>query len=475
MKTRLSRPIALLTLVPALLLLAGSQATATSGTDWTSYLNGPAHSSFAPAEQAITTANAPLLHTAWTWKADPPTQPGQPANKLFASPTVYAGHIYIGAATGDFYSLTEATGTVDWKRSFGFTTGTCKARGITSTAAVDLDPVTGNPTVYVGAPDGYLYALDAVTGNVQWSAFVVAPGTDQNEGYIWGSPTIFNGEVFIGMASNCDTALIRGGVKAFDLATGNLIGTYYTVPEGALGGSVWTSLAARVAGSSTWAFATTGNADFGSGAEQGDSFSIVRLDGATMTRQDIWTVPGLATTDKDFGASPVLFHGTVNGTSTRLVGACNKVGKFYALRQSHLAAGPVWKRHIGSVCLAAAIWDSAQSRLFIASDATTVNGQAVEGAVRQLNPSTGATIWETALPGQVFGTASLDGAGVLAISLYQVADHSGNGTYLVDASNGAILAALPTGGAGFSQPVFANGYLFVASVGGRLTAFAPPG
>jgi outer membrane protein assembly factor BamB len=135
----------------------------------------------------------------------------------------------------------------------------------------------------------------------------------------------------------------------------------------------------------------------------------------------------------------------------------------------------VWKRHIGSVCLAAAIWDSAQSRLFIASDATTVNGQTVEGAVRQLNPSTGATIWETALPGPVFGTASLDGAGVLAISLYQVADHSGNGTYLVDASNGAILAALPTGGAGFSQPVFANGYLFVASVGGRLTAFAPPG
>ena len=44
--------------------------------------------------------------------------------------------------------------------------------------------------------------------------------------------------------------------------------------------------------------------------------------------------------------SPTIFNATINGVSTPMVGACNKNGFYYALRQSSLSAGPVWSAKI---------------------------------------------------------------------------------------------------------------------------------
>ena len=108
---------------------------------------------------------------------------GQPGRRLYSSPTVYAGHIYIGADTGVVYALDEASGQVTWQQFLGFVTEkTCGKRGITSTATVALDPVTGLPTVYVAAADGYLYAIDAADGTIRWRSLVVNVGDTQNEG-----------------------------------------------------------------------------------------------------------------------------------------------------------------------------------------------------------------------------------------------------------------------------------------------------
>jgi hypothetical protein len=47
-------------------------------------------------------------------------------------------------------------------------------------------------------------------------------------------------------------------------------------------------------------------------------------------------------------------------------------------------------------------------------------------------------------------------------------------TYLLDAATGAILTTLPTGnGLIFSQPIFAQGSLFIAKETGGLYDFAP--
>ena len=65
------------------LVLAASPASAVVGTsDWAGYLNGAAHSSYSPAETAITPANVSKLVKAWTWRGDKATMAGQPGPAL---------------------------------------------------------------------------------------------------------------------------------------------------------------------------------------------------------------------------------------------------------------------------------------------------------------------------------------------------------------------------------------------------------
>jgi len=323
--------------------------------------------------------------------------------------------------------------------------------------------------VYVGGGDGYLYALDASTGTTNWRSFVVDPGQTENAGYLWSSPTVIGGKIFIGIASNCDKPLIRGGVAAFDQHTGTAAGNYWTVPDGDIGGSVWSSVAASSKGAASSLFVTTGNADFG-GGDPGDSTSIVKVDPTTMTKQDIWTVAVEPGTDDDFGGSPTLFQGFINGSATNLIGACNKNGRYYALDQNDLAAGPVWTDRL-SFCISAGVWDPRSRSLFLSGSATKVHGQHVEGSIRKVNPSTGAVLWATGVAGSVLGSPSLDAGGVIAVPLYQ--NTSGFGVQLINEADGTILANLHMGKRAYAQPVFADGELFTASACCSLSAWAP--
>src|SRR5215470_17822862 len=144
---------------------AGAGAAAAPGLDWPQYLYGPQHGSVSPAT-AFTPSNAASPTQVWHWQ--PPVITGKPAPALDASPTIVAGVVYIGALSGGFYALNETTGAVVWSRQLDTEPHvTCRARGIISTAAVQPDPVTGTPTVYVsGARD--LYALNAATGAEVW-------------------------------------------------------------------------------------------------------------------------------------------------------------------------------------------------------------------------------------------------------------------------------------------------------------------
>jgi len=72
------------------------------------------------------------------------------------------------------------------------------------------------------------------------------------------------------------------------------------------------------------------------------------------------------------------------------------------------------------------------------------------------------------------GTPSLDSAGVLAVGTWSCTPPNTPGAYLLDAATGAILTTLPTGTSRvFSQPVFAQGTLFVATQTKGLYNFAP--
>ena len=72
------------------------------------------------------------------------------------------------------------------------------------------------------------------------------------------------------------------------------------------------------------------------------------------------------------------------------------------------------------------------------------------------------------------GTPSLDSAGVLAAGTYLCPAGNIPGAYLINATTGAILKTLPVGSSRvFSQPVFAQGTLLVATETQGLYNFAP--
>jgi outer membrane protein assembly factor BamB len=428
--------------------------SAAGAVDWPAYLNGPLHTSYSPAQTAITPATAASLAQKWFLS-------GQ---GFLASPTVAGGAVYIGTSTGQFLMINEATGVVLHSVYIGRQVQkTCTPLGVVSTATIATDPDDHKSTVYVAGGDGYLYALDAASLKRRWRAVIALPSPVVSNYYDWSSPTVTHGKIYIGVASNCDHPLIRGGLIAYDQATGKQIAHFYTVPKGDIGGSIWSSAAVAPDGD---VYATTGNGPLRNG-RLGYSESILKLASGTLKLLGRFQVPlSQQSADGDFGASPVIFG--------PYVGACNKNGIFYLLRRSTMKV--VWQRQIATAqvggagaCLATPAYNGKD--LFFAGAATTVDGTPANGSVQERDAATGQLIWITALASGVIGSPTMDGGGVLAVGSYQSIS-APNAIYLIDAATGNIIQTLSMGTA-FAQTVFANNWLFGATSDGVFAMGSP--
>jgi outer membrane protein assembly factor BamB len=206
--------------------------------------------------------------------------------------------------------------------------------------------------------------------------------------------------------------------------------------------------------------------------------SIVRLDGADLTLVDHWEIPpGDQNGDSDFISSPVLWSGTdAHGVFRNMIGACNKNGLYYALDRDHLSAGPVWELRVGvsatdpDACIGTASTDG--HLLYVPGNETTINGVTYEGSVRAVNPMTGAIVWEHGFNGNMLAAPTIDGAGVLGVEEFSLADPNTKSMYLLNAATGATLAQ-ETNGFAFGGAVFADGYVLYPSVSKGLTLWAP--
>ncbi len=446
--------------------------------DWSAYLNGSMHSSYNPGATSITPSHMANLQPIWQLQAPPAPNDGNVND--YASPIVSNGVVYVGLEDGDMYALSEMTGAVIWSHNLGIEeANTCTGPwGITSTATVanSPGPGTGTPTVYVNAPDGYLYALNAATGQTQWRSVVGIPPSGTDSYYAWGSPTVANGKVYIGIASNCDNPLVPGGVLEFSQRTGALLARWNSLPSGDLGGSVWSSIAVLPDGNIV---ATTGNSSDVT-QQVPNAESVVVLDGSTLKLLDSWMIPmTLQITDSDFGGSPTVFTAYPGGVATTMVGACNKDGVYFAFRADDLHAGPLWEHRMGAPtgtmsneCDAAAIWNG-HDLIEGGGSAITINGKAYAGSVQALDPTTGKVIWATGLPGWVVGSPAEDGGGVVAAPVYHSADDQA-GIYLLSATTGRRLKFLSVQPRkAFAQPVFDGNDLLIGDISAiPVTAFA---
>ena len=327
-----------------------SAAPATIGAaDWPGFLLDTGHSSYNAAATTITPGNAATLSPAWRWLVPPSTNAGK--TTLWASPTVVNGVVYIGAEDGWFFAIDTTTHRRLWSTFLGILVqppNICGGgtRGIISTARVAPDPTTGALTVYVDSPDGNLYALNAATGATVWRGQVDVPNPPTADYYAWSSPLVANGKVYIGVSAECGTPHVQAGVASFDQATGAKIAYWHDLPGNMIGASVWSSPALASDGS---ILVSTGSSCDACQPPLALYFeSIVRLNPVTLQVLDAWQVPTAEQGfDGDFGGSPTTFTATLDGVPTPMVGACNKGnGIYYGLRQNDLAAGPVWRAKI---------------------------------------------------------------------------------------------------------------------------------
>jgi len=170
------------------------------GTSWNVVLKGtlPAGASLPPPQEegqlALQTQTEATGAKVWAFTA--------PTQRVFSSPAVASGTVYVGCDDNTLYAIDAATGAEVWA---------CTA----PTSVIRSSPTVAGGMVYVGSVDTTLYAVDPATGAEVW-AFTVPSGG------VPSSPTVVDGTVYVGSYGST--------LYAVDPATGTEVWTF-TAPS----------------------------------------------------------------------------------------------------------------------------------------------------------------------------------------------------------------------------------------------------
>jgi outer membrane protein assembly factor BamB len=431
--------------------------------DWPAYLDSNARHGFNGAETIINSTTASHLKLHWMSKA---------GGGIFSQPVVAKGIIYWGSLDG-YEHATNLSGKQVWQQNLGQSTQPCgspRLLGVVSTATVASVSINGSLTsvVFVGGGDAHFYALNAATGAIIWRTQLGAPLSNT---FIWASPAVYNGSIYIGTASMGDCPVIQGQLIQLNAATGAMQNTFNVVPNGCIGGGVWGSPA--IDQGNGMIYFATGNGGTCSTAEP-FAIALIKLRASNLTYISSWQVPlAEQTRDSDFGSTPTLFKATIGGSLHSLVGIANKNGKYYTFDRGTINKGPIWKAQIsvggcaecGQASLSPSAWDG--TTLYVAGGITTIGSQTCQGGLRALNPSNGSFIWQHCLTnGYVFGAVSaVPGVAVVGegSQIVAVATASGHTLFAYGDNNS---------GSSFSGSAsISNGVLYIGNMDGNFYAF----
>ena len=358
-----------------------------------------------------------------------------PSGWAYAAKAVVLNHVvYIGSWDGYERAYDEA-GHLKWATNLGQTTSCYQqpggpfTQGVTSAPATD--PVTGR--LYLGDGTSNFDALDPNTGKILWSV-----PTDPTVGnYNWSSPLIYKSHAYIGTASFCDDPLTQGKLLSINLVTHKVDATFKVVPDGQLGGGIWSSPV--VDPSTNTIFVTTGTR---TSVSQSLAESLVALDATTLTVKAHWQSPDCNPTcrDLDWGTTPTLMTDSAN---RQLIAAASKNGTLYAFDRNRVASGPVWQDQIavggaapfnGQGSVSNGFFDG--KYLYFAGGMTTIVGRSYAGAVRAIDPTTGRYAWERGLGAVPVPAALTSVNGEVVAPTYSVSGKAG--LWLINAATGNV-------------------------------------
>ena len=429
-------------------------------TDWPTFMGSNARTDYNGAETVITRKTAPHLKLDWSVKA----------GGAISSQIVEANNLlYWGSGDGLEHATNPTTGVDVWTTNLGQTSGKCvQKQGVTSIATISTVNINGQmtPVDFVGGGNAQLYALNANTGAIIWQT----PLGTQPDYFLYGGTAIYNGSVYIGVASLGDCPLIQGQVVQMDETTGAIEHMFNVVPSGCVGGSVWDT--PTIDEATGMLYVGTGNPGKCSSAEPYTS-AIVALHASDLSLADYWQVPSSQQIpDGDFGSTPTLFTATIQGQKHTMVGLEHKNGIYYAFDRTSLSSGPLWQTRIakipplrsGEVSISSSAWDG--TSLYVAGAATSLHGQKCKGNLRALNPASGVVLWNVCLSSVVFNP-------VMAVPGL-VETGSGSSLFLYNSSTGQQLftyADTSKKSDFWGAATIINGTLFLGNMDGYLYAF----
>jgi len=207
-----------------------------SGDEWLSYsgaLSGWRYSSLSE----ITPVNVAQLRVRWVH------QSSTSESKFESTPLVVGNTIFATEPPATVVALDAKTGEVIWKYERPIPTGLPICCGKVNRGLAILDN-----SLFFGSLDGYLVAIEANTGKLNWQTRVAKP----SDGFsLTGAPLVVDRSVVIGVSGG-DFG-IRGFLAAYDATTGQQEWRFDTIPgPGEPGHETWQNEAWKSGGGPTW-------------------------------------------------------------------------------------------------------------------------------------------------------------------------------------------------------------------------------
>ncbi len=454
--------------------IKGKTHVASPADDWSMYLHDFGHTGYNTAEQIINPSSVGSLKPRWIHRVG-----GEAGVTLSTQPVVAFGLVYWGAWDGYEHATDPAKPNKDvWTAYLGKTeyNANCSPSqvGVASTATVASVNIGGTmtPVLFVGGGNGTFYALNARTGQVIWSR----PFGSVSQGYfLWSSPYLWRGDLYIGVASWGDCPLIRGKVVKLNASDGTLEKTWYAVPADCTGAGVWSSI--TIDQEADKLYFATGTWSLPTPPCSINAQSMVELTADNLSFLGSWQPPmSEEVDDGDFGAGAILFTATIGGTVHYMVGAENKNGIFYAFERDHISRGPVWRTRLSTAGtnVGVSAWDG--TYLYLVGNDTKIHGKSCDGSLRAVDPATGAFVWRDCLSGgRINGSVTLvPGLAVVGVgsTLYAVAT-----TTTAMGTPGKVLFSYQDTSYHwfYAGPTISNGVLYAVNSDGNFYAFTIKG